>query len=116
RQATSAIDVPAIEAGDAEFDIAALARKSHRAFDQVPDVTLVAVGKIDLGVAVATLDRPLGCLRLEPAFGDPVEIDDLDLRQVRHMRHLVAEVARNFVQHLGTATNPRLVEAKGDWI
>src|SRR5690606_28935468 len=100
RAAAAAIDMPAVEAGDAEFDIAAETGEAHRPLDQIPDVAVHAVRQGDPGMAIAPVDRPLVYgLGQMPRLADAVEVDDLDLRQVRHVANLIAETVGDAAEH-----------------
>src|SRR5690606_30360562 len=115
-EAAPTINMPAIETGDAEFDIAALAGKAHRTFDQIPDVTRMTVGKSSLCVAVTSLDRPFLALGVKPALHDAVELNDLDLWQVRYIGYLIAEAMGDLVQNRCAAANARIVVLQIHWI
>src|SRR5690606_8594186 len=92
--AAAVIDVPAVEAGDAELDVAADAGKAGRPLDHIPHVVAAPVAHIGPGVAVTPVDGALVIyLRLVKRLADALEIGDGDIGQVRHMSHLMAEAA-----------------------
>src|SRR5262245_17606433 len=55
--AGAVVDEPAVETGDAEFDVVAHARQPHAVLDQVPHGALMAVGHLGRRPAIAAGDR-----------------------------------------------------------
>lgn len=57
----------------------------------------MTVGKGSLCVAVTPLDGPFLTLGIKPALHDAVELNDLDLWQVRYVGYLIAEAMGDLV-------------------
>src|SRR5690606_35936942 len=89
--AIAVVDVPAVEAGNAEFDIVADRSKALAIFDQIPDGTCVAIRKRYAGGAVAALDGAVRSSRLIACETRVMEADDIHIRQVGHMGDLMPE-------------------------
>src|SRR5690606_9682984 len=97
--AAAVIDEPAVEAGDAEFDIVAYRGEALAFLDQVPDVAGVAVGEDRRCPAISPADRPVLLRGQIAALADVVEIGDGDVGQIRHMGDLMPEPAGDLAEH-----------------
>src|SRR5690554_6830304 len=80
--AAPAVDIPAVESRDAEFDVAANAGKAHRPFDKIPHVAIVAVRQCDLPLTVQAFDGAVLLLRKMAHFTHRMEVRDRHLRKM----------------------------------
>src|SRR5690606_20794788 len=103
--AGSVVDIPAVEAENAELDIVADAGKALAVLNQVPDGAVLTVGKACRRRAVAPLNGAVLGRRLVTGQPRAVEVDNADVWKIGHMGDLMPEAVLDGSAHAAVAAD-----------